>query len=122
MRDDKKILCPECGKELGVYILDRVVSSPLGGIPCYHQKVDYRKAAHIGIGKGGLCRTCAKKHFPQGVAYRVSINYVGKRMNLSSGGVNNSGWYATKEEAQAKAVDMNKRSSDNFARVEEHKY
>ena len=122
MRDDKKILCPECGKELGKYVLDKVLGSPLGAIPCYHSEIDYRKAAHIGIGKGALCRKCARKYFPQGVAFRVSINYVGKRMNLTSGGVNNSGWYPTKEEAQAKAKDMDRRAADNFPRVEEFKY
>lgn len=122
MREDKKILCPECGKELGYYYFDFGVKTPLGLIPAYNSKVDYRKAAHIGIGKGGLCRKCAHKHFPQGVAYKVTVLYVGKRTNVFNCGVNNSGWFATKEEAQIKADDMNKRCPDNFARVEEHKY
>ena len=115
------ILCPECGAELGRYVLDSVMHTALGSIPAYNTEIDYTKAAHIGI-KGTLCRECARKLFPEGVAYKVTIQYVHSRMNVTRGGVKNSGWYATREEAQAKADEMDRRCATNYARVEELKY
>lgn len=120
MRPDRKIECPECKKIIGEYILKSVVGSPLGSIPCYDGKIDRRKASRIGIGKGPLCKKCAKRIFPDGVAYKVQIWYVNGWMNANCG-INHTGLFSKKEGAAEAVKDMNRRCADNHARIEEVK-
>ena len=121
MKQNREIKCPECGKIIGEYVLQFTMSSPLGGIPFYDSKIDYRKGAHIGFGKGNLCKKCAKRIFPDGVAYKVLIWYV-KIWMTPSCGINHSGLFASKAEAEEAVKDMNRRRFDNHARIEEAKF
>ncbi len=73
--------CPECGREIGKYVLTSSMTvKGIGSVPVFDSKPDYRKAAHIGFGKGLICKRCAKQFFPDGLAYRVTVNYHGKRI------------------------------------------
>ena len=115
------VTCPECGKEIGTMILDRVTKvKGLGNIPCYHYKYDYRKTAHIGFGKGLICRKCAKHYFPNGTAYRVTVDYHGKRITPFIG-IKQTGLFATAKEAYYAARDMDNSNRSNMAQYEEVK-
>ena len=115
------VTCPECGKEIGIEILDGVTSvKGIGAIPCYHYKYDYRKSSRIGFGKGLICKNCAKRYFPEGTAYKVTVNYHGKRITPYIG-INRTGLFASREEAYYAVRDMNSRSVDNRAEYEEVK-
>ena len=121
LKDDEAVRCPECGKDVGVKVFDKIMNmKALGAIPCYHYKYDYRKSSHIGFGRGFICRKCAKGYFPEGVAYKVTVNYHGKRITPYIG-INHSGLFASRKEAYYAVRDMNNRSADNFAKYEEIK-
>lgn len=121
-RNGDAVTCPECGTEIGVLVLDHVMSCPgVGNIPCYDQKIDYRKAAHISFGVGIICKKCAKKYFPEGIAYRVTVAYGNGRITPFIG-IKKRGLFATRKEAEEAAKDMGRRRADNFPTVEEVKY
>ena len=118
---NEKVNCPECGKEIGELVLiNRMQVKGIGSIPCYDIKLDYRKSSHIGFGKGTICRKCAKKFFPDGVAYRVTVDYHGHRLTPHIG-IKNTGLFATRKDAYYAAKDMDSRRSDNDARYDEVK-
>lgn len=121
MRDDRKIVCPDCGETLGKYVLHNVTMTKLGAIPAYDSQIDYTKAAHIGVGRGALCRKCANKYFPDGVAYKVVLWYVHGWINASCG-INRTPYFATRDKAEEAVADLNKRCADNRARVEVVEY
>lgn len=117
------IKCPECKKVVGKLVYMKSIDSGIdfvGRIPCYDQKYDFRKASHIGFGKGLICKSCAKKYFPEGVAYRVTNQYHAKRITPFIG-IRQSGLFATKAEAQVAVNEENKRRYDNFSKFEEVK-
>ena len=118
-----EIKCPECGKVVGKLVYMTSFDSGIdfiGRIPCYDQKYDFRRAAHVSFGKGYLCKGCAKKHFPEGIAYKVTNKY-GKGRITPYIGIRRSGLFATKEEAQAAVAEENKRRYDNYSNFEEVK-
>ena len=116
------VKCPECGKVIGAYILERVSNIPgLGQVPLYNEKLDYRRAAHIGFGRGTICKKCARRYFPEGVAYRVTVAYGNGRITPHFG-IKQRGLFATRAEAEDAAKDMAKRRADNFPKIEEVKY
>lgn len=115
------IECPECKKVVGKLVYMKSVDSGIdlvGRIPCYDQKYDFRKASHIGFGRGFLCKSCAKKYFPEGVAYKVTNQYYNGRITPYIG-IRHSGLFATKAEAQAAVDDNNRRRYDNYSMFEE---
>lgn len=86
-----EIKCVMCNKIIGEDIYDGAISSPLGAIPCYHQKMDYRKAAHVYFngrdkeGKrknGNMCKKCARQYWTEGKTYYVRFNYHGKPTSI----------------------------------------
>jgi tetratricopeptide (TPR) repeat protein len=78
------------------------------------------KASHISLGEGLICKGCAKKYFPEGIAYTVTNDYHGKRITPYVG-IKRTGMFAYKQEAQAMADECNRKRRDNFSRVEERK-
>lgn len=118
---DGKVNCPECGKEIGeLVMINRMNVKGIGSIPCYDMKLDYRKSSHIGFGRGTICRKCARKFFPDGVAYRVTVDYHGSRITPYIG-IKQTGLFATRKEAEDAAKGMNSRIRDNDARYDEIK-
>lgn len=113
-----KVRCPECKKPIGDYVLIRTTTLPgIGIVPVYDEKMDYRKSSRIGFGRGAICRTCAKKFFPNGVAYRVTVAYGNGRITPHFG-IKQSGLFADLKEAEENAREMDRRRSDNDARIE----
>ena len=110
----KKVCCCNCRKEIGVMIYDGGMDSPIGFIPSYHEKLDYRKASHIYIdskqwGHGTLCKTCAKKVFPEGKAYMVIHHFNSKEVALFAGKNGYGDYFTTKAAAQAVIEDREHR-------------
>ena len=117
----KEIKCPECKKIVGEYVYQRSMTvKGLGTMPVYDCKYDYRKASHISFGEGLICKGCARKFFPEGIAYTVTNDYHGKRITPYVG-IKRTGMFAYKQEAQAMADECNRKRRDNFSRVEERK-
>ena len=100
--------CQVCLKKIGHYeLVGTPMNSPLGAIPLYDSKPDYHKASHIYFPQGLICKGCARKLFPAGIAYRVLFAPFGKEMADSGvGGVRRSGYYASREEAQERASKL----------------
>ena len=119
----KAIECPECKKAIGEYVYMKSIDSGIGFVgkmPVYEMKYDYRKASHIHFGKGLLCKKCARKYFPLGVAYKVTNDYHGKRITPFVGPWR-CGLFADRAEAQRSADECNRRNNSNQSRVEEIK-
>ena len=116
---NKQIKCFQCGKIIGEYIFDGGMNSPLGYIPSYIIKMDYRKAAHLGARKGHVCKTCARKVFTEGKSYSVNFMYHGRETAIDG----NSGYFqkfTTKTDAQAACDRMNNKHIGYYW-IEEHK-
>ena len=116
MKDGEAIKCPICGKELGHYILDGVSHCKgIGAIPCYSMKIDYRKASHhysnIRGQKGHLCRSCAKKEFPEGKRYLVMCVHGRKEMPIFG---EDGSFYTTRQKAEEKAKHMTERQGHRY--------
>ena len=112
----KKVCCCNCRKEIGVMIPEGGMNSPIGYIPSYSQKLDYRKASHIWIdsrkdqfGRGNLCKACAKKAFPEGKAYMVMHHFNSKEFSLYAGKNGYGDYFTTKAAAQAVIEDREHR-------------
>jgi len=115
----KEIKCPECKKIVGEYVYQRSMTvKGLGTMPVYDCKYDYRKASHISFGEGLICKGCARKFFPEGVAYKVTNDYHGKRITPYVG-IKQTGLFASRKDAQATADACNRRNLSNRSRVEE---
>ena len=115
------LTCPECRKEIGVQVLTKTEwIAGLGAVNVYDQKHDFRKASHISFGDGLICKTCARKHFPDGVAYKVTVDYHGRRITPYVG-IRRTGLFSTRKEAYYAARDMNNRCRSNNAYYEEVK-
>lgn len=113
------VTCPECRKEIGEYVQKSTMYvKGIGAIPVSDMKMDYRKSSHIGFGKGLICKKCAKKYFPEGIAYRVTVAY-GKGRITPYIGIKQSGLFATRSEAEEAKKDMARRRSDNYPEIEE---
>lgn len=121
----RNIKCVMCDKIIGEEIYDGSISSPLGAIPCYHQKMDYRKAAHVhfdGRDKDGnrrhgdICKTCARQYWTEGKSYIVRFNYHGKPTTVC--GENGSRYY-TKQKAQECVERMEQRNPSTRYWIEE---
>jgi hypothetical protein len=67
-----------------------------------------------------ICRKCAKQYFPNGTAYRVTVDYHGKRITPFIG-VKRTGLFATAKEAYQAVRDMDSRNRSNMAQYEEVK-
>lgn len=118
---DNRITCCKCGKVIGEKVYDGGMNSPLGYIPMYHEKMDYRKAAHVFMKKGGhICKGCAIKFFPERKTYTVNFKYHGKEMSLP-GNSEAHDRFATKAEADAARDRMNDMRNGSFYEVIEHK-
>ena len=116
---NQHIKCPECSKPIGEYVYQRTSKVPgLGAMNAYECKYDYRKTSHISFGRGLMCKTCARKFFPDGIAYKVTNNYHGKRITPYVG-INQTGFFSNKDEAKAMANECNRKCYDNDSRVEE---
>jgi len=124
---NKKNECIFCQKIIGVQVFDGTMSSPLGAIPCYHYKMDYRKAAHVhfdGRDKDGrrrhgqICKTCARQYWTEGKAYFVRFSYHGK--NTSVFGDNGSRFY-TKQNALECLARMEERNPNTRYWIDEEK-
>ena len=113
------IKCPECGKEIGEYVQTGLANGGkyIGKIRMLEPKYNKRKTAHIGFGKGLLCKSCARRFFPDGKAYAVKVMY-GNGWIQPYVGINQTGFFATKGEAERTASEMNRRPKV-YARVEE---
>ena len=107
------ITCCNCKKEIGTLIYDGGINAGgcIGFIPSYRQKLDYRKASHIFIqstksqfGTGNLCKTCAKKAFPEGKAYMVVHRMMGRDICLFAGKEGYGDYFTTKA-AAVRVVD-----------------
>ena len=105
MRKYRDINCYKCHKVIGELLLEGVHDSPLGAIPLCRSKFDYRKAAHV-MTKGYLCKSCARKIFPEGYAYRIKC---GDLVCQTCGDVDGS-TYSRKELAQQKIKEWNSKS------------
>lgn len=118
---DKKVTCSRCGKEIGVEVYDGGINSPVGFIPCYHYKMDYRKAARVAVTKGGhICKSCARKVFPDGLCYSVDFKYHGTPMSIS-GDTQGIMLRFTKERAEIECRQMNDKKNGTKYWVTEHK-
>ena len=120
----KKVQCCNCGKIIGELISDGGINSPIGFIPSCHEKLDYRKSSHIWIdskewGHGTLCKTCAKKVFPEGKAYQVMRYWHGKKMPIFVGEYGYGDYFTTKAEADNVSNERNCRYGCNSHWVEE---
>ena len=116
---DNIIKCPECGKEIGEYVHSGWThgGKHIGKIEMLEPKYNKRKTAHIGFGKGLICKSCARRLFPNGKAYAVKVAH-GSGWIQPYVGVNRTGFFATKGEAERTASEMNRRPRV-CARVEE---
>lgn len=119
---NKLIQCPECGKTIGEYVYDFTFHAGgfIGDIPSFTMKYDYRKASRIGFGRGAICKGCARTFFPEGIAYKVTNDYHGKRITPYVG-IKQTGLFASRKDAQAAADECNRRDWSNRSRVEEVK-
>lgn len=119
---NKPIQCPECGKTIGEYVYGFTLHAGgfIGDIPSYECKYDYKKASHIGFGRGAICKKCARTFFPEGIAYKVTNDYHGKRITPCVG-IKQSGLFASRKDAQIAADECNHRSLSNLSQVEEVK-
>lgn len=109
MKDGEAIKCPICGKELGHYILEGTsYCKGIGAIPCYGMKMDYRKSSHhysnVRTHRGHLCRSCAKKIFPEGKRYQVMVMHGSKPMAIFGG--EEVTFYTTLQKAESRAKEM----------------
>lgn len=115
MRNGEAIKCPICGKVLGHYVLDNVLSSPLGSIPCYNMKLDHRKASHHYSNKRGqkghLCRSCAKKEFPEGKRYKVMVMHAGRPIPICG---EDGSFFTTRQKADDKCKDITARQGHRY--------
>ena len=120
-----EIKCIFCDKELGKYVLDGYMDSPLGKIPCSHMELDYRKTARlfwsVGRQHGHLCKKCARQKFPEGKAYTVKFMYHGKETTIFAGRDAYGEYLATRAQAEARAQEMNDKNNGSRYWVEEHK-
>lgn len=118
----ERIECCKCGKAIGEMVYDGAMNSPLGRIPCYHAKMDYRKAAHLALSKGrSICKPCARKIFPEGKSYSVNFNYHGRDMTIMGGLPDINDRYATLADAEVACKKMNNKKNGSTYRVVEHK-
>lgn len=122
---NKPTKCPMCQKVIGEMVYDGAHDSGgLGMIAMYHYKYDYRKASHIcweggRTGKNGtICKTCARKIFPEGKAYKVTFQYKGVWVGTYGGDSGSTGLFTTKAKASTWAKDMTKKQGTQY-RVEE---
>jgi hypothetical protein len=119
MNVSNTIKCPECGKEIGEYVQNGWTNCGkyIGNVRMMEQKYNKRKTAHIGFGKGLICKSCAKRYFPGGKAYAVKVMH-GNGWIQPFCGIKRTGFFATRDEAEKTATEMN-RKPRVYARVEE---
>jgi hypothetical protein len=123
----KEVNCVMCDKIIGHEIYEGAISSPLGSIPCYRQKLDYRKAAHVCFdgrdkdGKrihGNICKTCARQYWTEGKSYFVRFKHNGK--DTSVFGDNGSRFY-TKQNALDCLARLEKKNPNTRYWIDEQK-
>ena len=119
MSADNIITCPECGKVVGEYVHAGWMNGGkyLGKIHMLDAKYDKRKVSQISFGKGMLCKGCAKRFFPDGIAFVVKVAH-GSGWVQPYVGIKRTGMYSTRREAEKMASEMNRRPKV-YARVEE---
>lgn len=115
----KEILCPLCGKSIGIRIPDGGHDSGgLGYITMYKSKYDKRKASNTWwdckYKTGLLCKTCAKKAFPTGEYWVIYHTEYGKN-GLCAGGDSGDPWkFKSKEAADKKANELKSKFGNKY--------
>ena len=125
----EKMLCPNCGRVVAEYLIGEKVDTHIGSIPTTRiLRNEYAGNIGLTINKknGILCKDCIKTLFPKGYTYEVIViksnSWVTKKgSKIHRGGVDGRGTFASRNEAQILAEEINGKDNGITVKVSQHK-